>query len=213
MKNRIGFAFLITLVAIFPVLLVACSQSEQVLSENLPSNCSFEKTVMCEETNTWDNKKYKAPFSPEDAEELRAILKSIAEGEETDTMDGQNRRNKLFEKPLSEIETEEVSRQSNILQDIEIEEQFSDMPIADLSEYFVRCQRFENTETMSSIRSARYELLAKETESATIEGAYWILTSENGTEYWLLGFTDHPFEALAVFRNGPEGEMLYGQIR
>lgn len=215
MKDKIGYAFLIVLVAgiLMLKLLVACSQSEQVLSEDLVSNCSFEETVMCKETTFQDIKKYKAPFSSEDAEELRAILKSIAEGEDTDTMDGQICRNKLFEKPLSEIETDEVSRQSNILRDIEIEEKLSDMPIAELSEYYVRCQRFENSETISSIRSARYELLSQEAESATIEWVYWILTSETGTEYWLLGFSDYPFEALAVFRNGLEGEKIYGHIR
>ena len=113
---------------------------------------------------------------------------------------------------LSELEKKEIEEQSQLLQDMEIAEITAE--IADkLAEYFVRCQRLEKADDSASIVTARHEIFQPESPNDHFTTEYWILTSSTGTEYWLMGYTHQSFRADAIFRDTPDGEVLYGIIR
>ena len=111
----------------------------------------------------------------------------------------------------TDSEEAEIARQSQFLQDTGIEE-MNEKTANELAEYFVRCHRIDPTEEKTNIVNARYEKDKRSTyytESRRPSG-YWILTSSNGTEYWLWGFSDYSFHVIFVIRDSPEGEILYG---
>ena len=137
---------------------------------------------------------------------------------EKETADRNNimQNNTITRSALSDSEIEEITKQSRFLQDAEIEGMTA-KTADELAEYFVRCQRLEGAEQQANILNARREKI-KDKWSDYI-GAYrttwqdWVLTSSNGTEYWLWGSTDVSFHVSFVHRDGPNGEILYGYYR
>lgn len=118
--------------------------------------------------------------------------------------------NEIVRWPLAGSEPEEIREQSRLLQDAEIEGMTAET--ADLlAEYFIRCQRIDIEEPKSSIVNARHEMVEYQHKSGyRSDWEYWILTASSGTEYWLMGFTDDSFYVSFIFRDSPEGEILYG---
>ncbi len=119
--------------------------------------------------------------------------------------------NEIVRWPLAGSEPEEIREQSRLLQDAEIEGMTAET--ADLlAEYFIRCQRIDIEEPKSSIVNARHETGSSQYNGLyKLKWDYWILTASNGTEYWFSGTTvDSSFYVHFIFRDSPEGEILYG---
>ena len=125
----------------------------------------------------------------------------------------------LFERTIlvddtpTESEEAEIARQSQFLQDAGIEE-MNEKTANVLAGYFVRCHRIDPAEEKTSIVNARYEKYKKVIYTDyRVPWGHWILTSSNGTEYWLWGFSDYSFQVIFVHRDSVEGEILYGYYR
>lgn len=124
-------------------------------------------------------------------------------------------QNILVQYPLADSEEKNIEQQSQFLQDAGIEDMTKETA-DELAEYFVRCQRLELTDSPASIQNARHEIRQQtdaEREAQIPNWEYWILTLSDGTEYWLMGFTNESFKVSFVFRDAPDGEILFGYKR
>ncbi len=119
--------------------------------------------------------------------------------------------NYVTQAELSDSEKEDIVRQSKCLQDAGIEGMTA-KTADELAEYFIRCQRLDQTERPTTILKARHEICRTDSKYPP-HWEYWVLTSSNGTEYWLEGFTHESFDVIFVCRDGPDGEILYGYYR
>ena len=117
-------------------------------------------------------------------------------------------KNLLVRYPLADSEREEIARQSQFLQDAGIEDMTEETADV-LAEYFVRCHRLEIPKPSSDVVGARHEILPAD-EGDLFSMEEWILTLSDGTEYWLWGTTVEAFAVRFIFRDGPDGEILYG---
>ncbi|MBR6861314.1 MAG: hypothetical protein IKM73_08345 [Acidaminococcaceae bacterium] len=122
--------------------------------------------------------------------------------------------NFIVQEPLAGSEPEDVARQSRFLQDAGIEGMTAETADT-LADYFVRCQRLFLNEPSSNIADARHETGSSQYNGLyKLKWDYWILTASNGTEYWFSGTTvDSSFYVHFIFRDSPEGEILYGYYR
>lgn len=132
-----------------------------------------------------------------------------ANSEEANEALKQSHNNIIIEEPLSEAEMLEVNRQSQILQKANIEDM--DEKTADtLANYFVRCERLENTGSKANILSAKHDIEPRKPWTTNGTWEYWVITSDTGTEYWLAGFNNGSFVVNFIYRDSLDGDLLYG---
>lgn len=118
--------------------------------------------------------------------------------------------NAIIGYPLTGSEPEEIREQSRFLQKGGFEgmtEEAADV----LADLFIRCQRLDEQISKSNIVNARYEVYWNTYENGDMSKyEYWILTASSGTEYWFRVYTDVNFVVRFIYRDSPEGEILYG---
>ena len=135
---------------------------------------------------------------------------SDVSSEEEDKNIKQTTKNEIIEEPLSESEKLEVSKQSLFLQNAEIEK-MNEKTADSLAEYFIRCQRLEISDATARIITARYDAEPRKPWTTNRTWEYWVLSTDAGTDYWLVGFTSHnAFNVYFIYRGTLDGELLYG---
>ena len=118
--------------------------------------------------------------------------------------------NAIVGAPLTGSEPEEIRAQSRFLQEGGFEGMTAEAADV-LADLFIRCQRLDEQISKSNIVNARYEVYWNTYENGDMSKyEYWILTASSGTEYWFRVYTDVNFVVRFIYRDSPEGEILYG---